>query len=165
MRWHSKNPKSQKGQVGLEFILIVGAVLVMVIATFPYILKQNELNKGLAAARNGAEFGASIKAMGFVVNDGVETPEGIVKIDRIEYTITDNPSGADNVTISIYVRGPAYLRDGDTGKSIRATIRKEAQRFIGKAMSGDYDDDIPARIGSYYIFAPVNCNLSTWITV
>jgi hypothetical protein len=155
--------ENERGQVSLEFIMLVGIVLVIVLTIIPYILKENELNKGLAAARDGAEFGASMRGMGFyssTTDPENINPEGVIKIDRIEYTILDNPSGLDNVTISVYVRGPAYLKT----TSVYGTIKTETQRFIGKAMSGKYSTKIVDRTGSYYVFAPVYCNSSTWIT-
>ncbi len=43
-----------KGQVSIEFVLVVGAVLTMVIVAIPLILKNAEMNKALSAARDGA---------------------------------------------------------------------------------------------------------------
>lgn len=148
----------ESGQVAIEFILIVGAMMVIIMYTFPVLTRHAELNKGIAAARDGAQFGATMRGMGFTSTE-IKNPPGVIKIDRIEYDITENPDGVDDVSISIYVRGPPELKTD----SVWGTIGKEAQRFIGKAISGEYDDAIIARTGEYYKFAPVHCNSDTWI--
>ncbi|MFQ6136400.1 MAG: class III signal peptide-containing protein, partial [Candidatus Hydrothermarchaeales archaeon] len=156
-----KNSKLRRGQVSIEFILIVAAILVIVITVLPFISRSAELNKGIAAARDGAQFGAAMRGMGYSSEGG--NPTGVIKIDRVEYTIIDNPSGLDNVSISIYVRGPTELNTN----SVRGTIRTEAQRYVAYAMTGEWPSGATvtraSRTGSYYIFAPISCNSSTWI--
>lgn len=161
MPWLTKKSK-ERGQAAIEFIIIVGAMMVIIMYAFPFITRHAELNKGIAAARDGAQFGASMRGMGFYSSDTSESnknPPGVIKIDRIEYEITTNATGVDSVEIWIYVRGPPELKTD----SVYTTIGKEAQRFIGKAISGEYDDAIIARTGEYYKFAPVRCNSDTWI--
>ncbi len=157
MQWLTKKSK-ERGQVAIEFILVVGAMMVIIMYTVPLVTRHAELNKGIAAARDGAQFGASMRGMGFTSTE-IKNPPGVIKIDRIEYDITENPDGVDDVEIWIYVREPPELKTS----SIYTTIGKEAQRFIGKAISGEYDDAIIARTGEYYKFAPVRCNSDTWI--
>ncbi len=157
-----KNKSKVRGQSSLEFMLIVGALMVIVMYTFPFVSRNAELNKGIAAARDGAQFGATMRGMGFYSSGTSESNKnlpGVIKIDRIEYDITESSDKIENVSISIYVRGPSELKT----TSVYATIRSEAQRFVGKAISGDYTTSVSARTGQYYRFQPIQCNSGTWI--
>lgn len=162
MQWPTNTRSQERGQASIEILLIFGAILVIVISVVPAISRQAELNRGIAAARDGATFGASMRGMGFYSSTTSESNKnipGVIKIDRVDYTITDNPTGVDDVSITIYVRGPAELKT----TSVTGTIRTETQRFIGKALSGSYDSSISARTGEYYKFSPVSCNFGSWI--
>lgn len=48
------NKLDQKGQISIEFVLVVGIILVLVLVFAPYIGAQSELNAVSAAARSGA---------------------------------------------------------------------------------------------------------------
>ncbi len=157
MPWLTKKSK-ERGQVAIEFILVVGAMMVIIMYTFPVLTRNAELNKGIAAARDGAQFGATMRGMGFTSTE-IKNPPGVIKIDRIEYDITENPDGVDDVSISIYVRGPPELKTS----SVMSTIENEAQRFTSKAISGEYTTSVSARTGEYYRFQPIQCNSGTWI--
>lgn len=141
MPWLTKKSK-ERGQVAIEFILVVGAMMVIIMYTFPVLTRNAELNKGIAAARDGAQFGATMRGMGFTSTE-IKNPPGVIKIDRIEYDITENPDGVDDVSISIYVRGPPELKTS----SVMSTIENEAQRFTSKAISGEYTTSVSARTG------------------
>lgn len=44
---------NERGQISVEYILIVGLLLAMILVVYPYALRENELNKAVAAARDG----------------------------------------------------------------------------------------------------------------
>ncbi len=48
-----------KAQVALEYIIVVGAMLLIVTSMLPVITKQAELSKATAAVRDGATYGAA----------------------------------------------------------------------------------------------------------
>ena len=50
----NKIKKSEKAQTAVEFILIVGAFVLISVILMPKILSSIELNKAIAAARDGA---------------------------------------------------------------------------------------------------------------
>ena len=99
-----------------------------------------------------------MRGLGFTSTE-INNPPGVIKIDKIEYDITKNPDGVDDVSISIYVRGPPELKTD----SVMSTIENEAQRFTSKAISGEYTTSVSARTGEYYRFQPIQCNSGTWI--
>ncbi len=147
-----------KGQAAIEFIFVLGAMVLIIFYAFPFVSRHAELNKGIAAVRDGAQFGASMRGMGFTSSEIKNSP-GVIKIDRIEYYITENQNELDNVTITIYVRGPPELKT----TSVIGTIRSEAQRFTAKAISGEYTNFKSDRTGEYYRFYPIQCSYSTWV--
>lgn len=153
--------KSRKAQVSVEFIFIVSIVIVFSIILWPTIIKANELNRGVAAARDGATFGATMRGLGYDY-EGKDYPSGTITIDRLDYEIIQTGQKKNNVSITIYVRGPSYFTY-DQKVSITSTIRNQAQRYVGKTFSGDFDTSVDNRQGSYYIFAPISCGNSTWI--
>ncbi len=149
------NRGTSKGQAAIEFILVVGAIMVIIMYTFPLITRHAELNKGIAAARDGAQFGAAMTGMGFGSTGG-STP-GVIKLERVDYTIQD-----DSVIITIRVRGfPEHNTD-----AIKTTISDQAQRYIVKALTGEWKDigDITAsdHKGEYYTFNPINSSSVVW---
>jgi uncharacterized protein (UPF0333 family) len=153
--------EDNKGQVSLEFILVVGAIMTMTIVGIPMILKNTEMNKGLSAARDGATYGAAMRGVGYAGSGVSSQPSGVVKIDRIEYTITENPGSLNNVSIRIYAKIPSNM---DT-TSICDTIETQAQRYVAYALHGRWISgavvQISERTGSYYVFAPIGCYVSS----
>jgi hypothetical protein len=147
--------RGEKGQVSIELVIIIGVVLFIVFSIIPSILKQNELNRGLTAARDGATFGAGMRGLGYA-GEGVDiAPEGVVKIDKIEHVI--NPGGGeggrDEVRVYIFVRGPAYLQN----TTIIDTIETQARRYICYAFQGYWPTGAAVSLnetsGRYYTFS------------
>lgn len=52
---------NNRAQISVEYILIVGLLLAMILVVYPYALRENELNKAVAAARDGATQGLRSK--------------------------------------------------------------------------------------------------------
>lgn len=149
----------ERGQVGIEFILMVGLVLLIVITAIPYILQQNELNNGIAAARNGATFAMGMRGLGYAGSGVQENPLGVLKLDRIEYSVAENATGKDDVYIEIYLKGSSYLNTA----SITGTVSTQARRYIAYAFSGQWPGttvSLAQTTGSYYIF---HVNEPTWV--
>jgi Flp pilus assembly pilin Flp len=84
--------REERGQASIEFILVVGAILVMVVAGIPIIQKNAEMNRGLTAARDGATKGAAMRGLGYAGDGVTPQPSGAIKILNItpEY---QGPSG------------------------------------------------------------------------
>lgn len=136
-----------RGQVAMEFILIVGLVILIVVAAAPVLQKQNELNKAIAAARDGATFAAGMRGMGYEGKDVTEMPEGVVKIEGL-YLVdkTDDLSDEEKgrvqrwYQIRFNVSAPDYMK-GNTacsGSSIGMTIRKRSISYINYAFYGNW---------------------------
>ncbi|MFQ5816082.1 MAG: class III signal peptide-containing protein, partial [Candidatus Hydrothermarchaeaceae archaeon] len=130
----------EKAQISLEFVLIVGAFLVIAITVFPVITKQNELNKALTAARDGATFGAGMRGMGFRGEDVDELPGGVVKIDRLELELQGKEGELDWYRIRIYLKVPEYMKDDPTctSSSMGSTVTNQALIYINHVFNGEW---------------------------
>ncbi len=143
---------SNRAQVSIEFIILVGALLVMVIAVFPYILKTNELNKALSAARDGATFGAAMRGVGYQ-SGSVEAPPGRIKIKSVTLERLGRCGSLECYRFRIVVMMPSYY--SPYVNSITRTIRNQALRFVYYAFNGDYPPPKPPlhRVNTtYYSF-------------
>jgi hypothetical protein len=130
--------KNQRGQASVELVLLAGVFLVIVILVFPTILKQQDMNKAVAAAREGATAGAAIRGLGFSSNGGNE--EGMVRIEDITLNKTGTIGDLEQYQIKFYVSAPDYLKDGSScvGSSIGGTIRTQAKRHIYYVTHGQW---------------------------
>lgn len=127
----------ERAQISLEFVLIVGAFLVIAITVFPVITKQNELNKALAAARDGATFGAGMRGIGFT--SGNPTPEAVIKIDRLELLFQNKTGDLDEYQIKIYIIAPEYIKNNSAYRaSVAGTIRNQALSSIYYTFNGEW---------------------------
>ncbi len=162
--------REQKAQVGVEYIIIVGLLLSMILIVYPYALKQNELNKALAAARDGAVYGASLRGMGFRGEGVKEAPEGIIKIVKIEVVNlnTINPTtGKPEYRFDIYISAPDYIKNDENFRdTVGRTITTQARRYICRAFNGYWptgaDVAITETTGSYYTFR-VSARKELWV--
>jgi len=156
--------EEEKGQVSLELVLITGFLLLLVVITILPILKTNELNRGLAAARDGVSYGATLRGMGFVGEGVSSNEEGVIQIENLTYQISSNSGldGRDGVEIWVHVRGPSYLNTA----SVRSTLRTQSKRYVAHVLQGDW---IPGASvsnaslsGTYYTFAPLHMLQADW---
>lgn len=83
----------QKGQISIEFVLIIAFMLVLVLLVASYVGEQNELNNVLSAARVGASDAATNLSL---LNRSM-TP---VRVDDIFTT-----GSGQNLTITIQIDG------------------------------------------------------------
>ena len=130
--------REQKAQIAIEYILIVGLLLSMILIVYPYALKQNELNKALAAARDGATYAIALKGLGYKYT-GMETPAGVMKIDRLELVPAPKlDCVGEKYRIRVYVLAPSYIEE-NYGSAIGTEIRHYARSFIHYAFYGTYE--------------------------
>jgi uncharacterized protein (UPF0333 family) len=151
--------EDNKGQISIEFLLVVGAILTMVVVATPIILKNAEMNRGLTAARDGATKAAAMRGLGFSSNGG--NAAGVVKIIRIETNITVIEGAPDTVSLGIYAKIPSNL----DSTSVCDTIETQAQRYVAYAFTGQWPvgEVVPIAdiTGSYYSFTPIGCYVSS----
>ncbi len=98
----------QKGQISIEFVLILALMLVLVLAFVPYIGEQNELNMISLAAREGATNTAS----DLVLNSTMDP----LKVKDIIL----EKNGGNNITIQIDLSGSVSEVNAD--KIVNGTL-------------------------------------------
>lgn len=143
----------EHGQISIEFILILGAVLTMAIVVIPMVLKSAEMNRGVTAARDGATKGAAMRGLGF--SSGSGNVAGVVKIINITTIYLGNTStGLDRYQLKFYISAPSNMIDNPTcvSSSIGGTIRRQATSSMNYAFTGEYSNNFAAVNGSYYSF-------------
>ncbi|WP_456475175.1 class III signal peptide-containing protein [Candidatus Pyrohabitans sp.] len=134
--------RDSRGQISIEFIILVGAIMVMVIAVFPYILRSNELSKAHAAARDGATFAAGMRGLGYKGENVNELPSGVVKITGVEMIRVGNYSNLDWYRFNISISAPSYMIDDPTctQSSLGSTITNQALQYVYYAFNGEWWD-------------------------
>jgi type II secretory pathway pseudopilin PulG len=134
-------------QIAIEFILIVGIVLLIVVAVTPTIIKQQELNKAVSAARDGATFGASMRGMGFH-GDVNEAPEGIVKIEKLLLEEQPPEDGKTWYQIRFQVSMPEYMKESSTctQTTVGSTITNQALRYINYTFTGTWQSGTVSKV-------------------
>jgi hypothetical protein len=156
--------REEKGQISLELVLLTGFLLLLVVITIPALLKTNELNRGLAAARDGASYGATLRGMGFVGEGVGPNDEGVIRIENLTYQVSSDSGldGRDSVEIWIHVRGPSHLNTA----SVRSTIRTQTRRYVAHVLHGDWiagaSVSNESLSGTYYTFAPIHMLQTDW---
>ncbi|HDH27625.1 MAG TPA: class III signal peptide-containing protein [Euryarchaeota archaeon] len=137
----------EQGQISIEFILILGAVLTMAIVAIPMVLKSAEMNRGVTAARDGATKGAAMRGLGFSATTDHKT--GVVKIINLtsEYNGT-SATGLEKYRLRFYVK----MSDGLDKSSVCTSIRQAASSNLNYAFAGKYTTSFAAVDGSYYSF-------------
>ena len=129
--------REDRGQISIEFIILIGAIMVMVVAVFPFITRANELSKAQAAARDGATFAAGMRGMGYMPGSDKEIPPGVVKITRVDMVKVGNYSNLDWYRFYISVHAPDYILDNTTYRqSLCGTIANQALRYVYYAFNG-----------------------------
>jgi hypothetical protein len=127
--------------------MIVGAIFFMVVAVLPYILKQNELNKGLTAARDGAVYGASLEAM---------KRGGIIKIGKLDLQKEGCDEELTGYNINIEIRS---VHDFPDKTEIQKEIENAALNFTYYAFNGEWPNASISQVNARYHCFTFN---STW---
>ncbi|MGB9937160.1 MAG: hypothetical protein ACPK7O_05520 [Methanobacterium sp.] len=81
-----------KGQIAIEFLLLIGFILMLIIGINSYLGEDIELNKAMAAARSGASEGASVDSFAIY-------PEESFKNSSSNHPSIINPSSVKIVKI------------------------------------------------------------------
>lgn len=141
--------------MAVEFVLIAGLVLLMVIAAVPTLQKQAELNKALAAARDGATFSASLRALGYSTPHiplENRNPPGVIKIRDVSIVSkgVDEATGKKKYQIRIKADAPMYLSEYED--TIEASIRNHARSYVYYAFHGEYQPGFASVSTGYYRF-------------
>ncbi len=141
---------NEKGQVALEFVILAGLMLVIAVIVFPYVTRQNELNKAMAAARDGAVFGASMRAVGFRGEGVKEISEGVVKIESLELENQGQVGDLQWYRIRFNVSAPGYMQENSTctQSSIGGTITNQSRRYIYHAFSGNWPSTLASSVNT-----------------
>jgi len=157
---------NERGQVSIEFIIVAGAVLLVAISIYPFAMQQQELNKAVAAARDGASYGAGLRGMGFTPEGGGSLPGGVVKIERMDVNRTGMAGDLKEYNINFSVYAPANMRGGTDcsapGNELGGTIINQSLSYIHRAFYGTWNATTPIVNTSYSSFT-VTCdyNVST----
>ncbi len=138
--------RDDKGQVSIELILVVGAILTMVLVVIPMVLKNAEMNKGLTAARDGATKGAAMRGMGYSSDGG--NPSGTVKLINMTPIFNSTVGGKERYLLRFYVDIPSNM----DSTSVCGTIRRQALSHLSYSFYGAWSTSFSDVIGSYYIF-------------
>ncbi len=142
--------KKEKGQVSLEFIMILGVFLLIVLTLYPHIQRENEFNKALASAMDGAIYAASERGMGYACETCVKLPSGTIKI--INMTLEDrgiDQNGRKAYRIRFYISVPTYIKDrypSCYNSPVGISIRRQAIRYIYRAFYGSWNPPNPLEV-------------------
>lgn len=130
---------NNKSQVAVEYMLVVGIFVLMVVTTLPYITKQNELNKALAAVRDGATYGAAMRSLGYKALNAEPVPEGVVKISQVEMVRTGVRNGKEAYGFVIHILAPDSVKANSSYRlRLGSTIRTQAYRQLYYVFNGEY---------------------------
>lgn len=142
----------EQGQISIEFVLILGAVLTMTVVAIPMVLKNAEMNRGLAAARDGATFGAGMRGLGF--SSGGGNTAGMVKIINMTPERQAPVGDLDWYRLRFYISAPSSLIDNPTcvSSSVGSTITNQALRYVHYSFNGEWLNLVSRVNGSYYSF-------------
>lgn len=128
----------RRAQVSVEFIIIVGIIMLIVVSLLPYITKQNELNKAVAAARDGATYGAAMRGLGFKGGGVDAVPEGVIRIERVERVEVNLSHDPPWYLLRIHIAAPSYIVNHANSSSVSRTICNQALRQMYYAFNGEY---------------------------
>ena len=153
---------NERGQVSIEFIIVAGAILLISISIYPLALQQQELNKAVTAARDGASYGASLRGMGFTPEGKGSLPGGTVKIERM----TVNKTGAmigdlEEYQITFFVYAPVNMQGGGNcgaaGNELGSTIINQSLSSIYRAFYGNWSTVPSGRVNASSYYFTVTC--------
>ncbi len=156
------NNMNERGQVSIEFILVAGAVLLIAVSMYPFAMQQQELNKAVSAAREGASYGAGLRGMGFTPQGGASLPGGMVKIEGMVVNKTGTVTGdLEEYQITFFVYAPEYMQgNGDcssAGNELGSTIINQSLSYIHRAFYGNWSATPPGSVNASYYYFTVTC--------
>jgi len=128
----------KKGQISIEFIILIGFIFVLVLSLATLLNNENELNIAMAAARNGAIEGANINGIAiypkssfddYILNNQILTYPDSIKIIKIEKTNNGyhDTYNRTRIQLRVFVSSPNLERTTDknsAGSRINYYVRK-----------------------------------------
>lgn len=130
---------NNKSQIAVEYILVVGIFVLMVVTLLPYITKQNELNRALAAVRDGATYGAAMRSLGYKASSAESLPAGVIRISRVELVNLGTKSGKEAYGFVIHILAPESIKSNSSYRlRLGGTIRTQAYRQLYYVFNGEY---------------------------
>lgn len=134
-----------RGQLSVEFVFLIGVLLVVVVASSMFILHQNELIIAMFAAREGVNEGISIDSAGVYPEDVYKdydfskkkllTPNS-VKLVMVNYTNLgfDSNYGKEKIRLNVVVSSDTIKEKTDqnsAGDRINYNLRKSIAFSLG----------------------------------
>ncbi|KZX15120.1 hypothetical protein [Methanobrevibacter filiformis] len=131
----------ETGQLSMEFIILIGFVLVLVILAVNVINTENELNTAISGARNGVMEGISINSLaiypkttydGYAVNNSFLTYPKSIKLLKIEQINQgfDSNYNKTKIQLKIYVSSSYNILNRADKESIGDRINFNARKSI-----------------------------------
>ncbi|MDR2967101.1 MAG: hypothetical protein LBU74_04065 [Methanobacteriaceae archaeon] len=128
----------KKGQISIEFILLIGFSFLLVLSLATLLNNENELNIAMASAKNGAIEGANIDGVAiypknsfddYMLNNQILTYPNSVKIIKIEKTNNGyhNVYNKTWIQLRVFASSPDLKRTSDrnsAGDRINYYLRK-----------------------------------------
>ncbi|HEQ78391.1 MAG TPA: hypothetical protein ENI78_02065 [Euryarchaeota archaeon] len=145
----------RKAQAALEYIIVVGVMLLIVTSMLPVITKQAQLSKATAAIRDGATYGAGLRALGFKASKSNYVPDGAIKIKEIGMVNNGTNGNLKSYMSRIHIIAPDYIKDNSTyTHRVGASVCTQALRQLYYAFNGRYPGGgkIDSVNTSYYYF-------------
>lgn len=136
--------REQRAQTSVELVVLTGVVIVIAFSLFPTILREVELDRALAAARDGAEFAVSMRGMGYDSPTGkINIPPGAIKIKNLELVDKGMKGTKTKYLIRVYAVAPSYIASNSTyTNSIGNNIRQYSRGYIYKVFHGSFDPSL-----------------------
>lgn len=135
----------EKGQLTMEFIFLIGVLLLVILVSSIYVLHQNELIIAMAAAREGVNEGISIGSTGVFPEDiykdynffkkSLLIPNSI-KLVSINYTNMgfDSKYGKEKIQFNVFVLSDTIKdkkEQDSAGDRINYNLRKSIAKSVG----------------------------------
>ena len=142
--------EGERGQASVEFIMATAVFLFMAMAVYPYVTSAAELSKGVAAARDGANYGIGMLNLGYTSDSYTGSlPQRPYKLHSIDYTVSGS-----TVTFSCTINGTS-----DT--AVNDEVQRQMLRFVHKSMTGNWPGTDPASVsGGHYTYQASDCTFS-----
>ena len=127
-----------KGQISVEFILLIGLSLLLILSLATILNNENELNIAMTSARNGAIEGANIDGVAiypqsayndYILNNQILTYPNSIKIIKIEKVNNGfhNVYNRTRIQLRVYASSPDLKTTSDknsAGDRINYYVRK-----------------------------------------
>jgi hypothetical protein len=115
--------EGQRGQTSIEIALVTGVIFIVFISAFPYVTDMNAMNKGVAAARDGAIFAQTMFNMGYAQNATLPLGEKVILEDMSYSVDTTTEPGIKIVSITLTI-------SGTTDDAVATEMKNQAGNYI-----------------------------------